>query len=492
MPVQQNPLRDNFEKACQQTEDPNQREFIALDAVGFLIKNTKTDFDKDIQKEIDEEEKSSDGLPPLPDNGAEMNDDLCANIEARLANFLAAIARLKKSADSPVVIGLFARAKALGQKVDAWRRYDYWVGLAEFLQNSTTDQWRLWRSAALAQQKARFAIADGDFTNAKLYAVYGLQKLAQLRDHKLYLDLCSRLENAIAEGQDACWRLATALGNWVIKESVNARHYLREVGMRHNLGNQLLIAGKIKEAMAMLQQAQESRKRYSSIQDMDYYYVNLLERLARAYLYSGGMQKAADYLEQYEHYAQQPREKTLLWLGKGYAALVNNLADQAEQNFEEARKNARGPDDNNPKDFFNLWSALVSLGLAGLKRKDAGKARNKLDEARQRGRQKDFLNNPDRKIHDFLVEAEIFIENKQFDQAEGLITNAKKEFDESRLDSPRRQIQWGLTNAYFLEQRNLPGDKEKAQSLRKDALDLANAHGFYAADIDLLKTLICG
>ncbi len=492
MPVPQNPLRDIYEKACQQTEDPNQREWIALDAVSFLIKNTKTDFDKDIEKEIDEEEKSSKGLPPLPDNGAPMNDDLCANIEARLAAFLAAIARLKKFPDSPVVIGLFARAKVLGQKVDAWWQYNYWAGLVDFLQNATAVQWRAWRSAALAQQKARFAIAGGDFTNAKLYAVYGLQKLAQLRDHRLYLDLCSRLENAIAEGPDACWRLATALGSWVIKESANARHYLREVGMRHNLGNQFLIAGRNNEAMTMLEKAQQVHKKYSSIQDMDYYYINLLERLARAYLYSGDVQKAADYLEQYEQYAQQPREKTLLCLGKGYAALFNGLPEQAEQDFGMAREYARGPDDDNPNDFSNLWSALVSLGLAGLKRKDAGKARQKLDEARQRGRQKDFLNNPDRKIHDLLVEAEILIENKQFHQAGGLIADAKKELDESRIDSPRRQIQWGLANAFFLEQRNLPGDKEKAQSLRHDALALASSWGFYTADIDLLKTLIYG
>jgi tetratricopeptide (TPR) repeat protein len=497
MPVLQNPLRDNFEKACQQTEDPNQREFIALDAVSFLIKSTKPDevsqIDKEIQKEIDKEKDSSDGLPPLPDNGAQMNDDLCAKIEARLASFLAAIARLKKSPDSPVIIGLFARAKVLGQKVDAWRRYDYWAGLVEFLQNSTTDQWRSWRSAAIAQQKARFAIADGDFTNAKLYAVYGLQKLAPLRDHKLYLDLCSRLENAIAEGQDACWRLATALGYWVIKESVNARHYLREVGMRHNLGNQLFIAGKNKEAMAVLQQAQQSCKQYTSIQDMDYYYINLLERPARAYLNGGtggDVQKATDYLENYGYYAQQPREKTLLHLGKGYLALYNQKPDEAKTEFTEACSNAQDQDGGNAsKDFFNLWSAYMSLGIACMKLGQIAEALDYLNKSRQHGAGKDFLKNPDRAIHNKLMEAQIEILKKNAKQAEDAITEAQNIFTKSLLDSPRREIQLLLTEASL---RLLQGNADKAQELQNKALEQARKNGFNAPNVDLLAILIFG
>jgi hypothetical protein len=497
MPEPQNPLRDSFEKACQQTQDPAQHQFIALDAVKFLIENTTpaevSEIDAEIKKEIENESNSSAGLPPLPEEEAPLNDDLCAQIESRLANFLIAIARLKKSPNSPVVIGLFARAKVLGQKVDAWRQYDYWAGLVDFLQRSTDDQWQLWRSAGIAQQKARFAIADGDFSNAKLYAIYGLQKLAQLRDHKLYLDLCSRLQNAIAEGEDACLRLATALGHWVIKESLDACHYLRTVGMRHNLGNQLLIAGKNKEATAVLLQAQQTCKKYWSIPEMSYYDVNLMERLARAYLNSGkngDVQKAADYLDDYGYYAQQPREKTLWHLGKGYLALYKQKPDEAKTEFTKAYENAKGQGGGNAsQDFFNLWSAYVSLGIVCMILGQLNEALDYLSKSRQHGGGKNFLNNPDRAIHDSLIDAEIAILQTNETQAENAITNAVETLAQSRLDSPRREIQWRLTKAslYDLQKK----DKD-AQILRDEALALARDNGFNTTNIDQLKALIFG
>jgi hypothetical protein len=215
-----------------------------------------------------------------------------------------------------------------------------------------------------------------------------------------------------------------------------------------------------------------------------------LERLARTYLNRGEAHKASDYLRRYEVQAQQPREKTLCHLGKGYWELYNNNLEKAKAEFEEARQCALGQGSGNPpKDFFNLWSAYVSLGLVCEMLNQTDEALKHLNDSRKHGGQKKFLNNPDRAIHDCLIDAEIAILKKNETQAEEAITKAKATLAKSLLDSPRREIQWRLTKASLCDLQKKDAD---AKRLRDEASARAREDGFSTSNIAQLKALIFG
>lgn len=480
-----------FESECQ-AASPNQREGIALTALDFLMKSPSnggigTEIDGDY---ANNKSPAGDGTP-LPDGSFELNEALCAQLEARLAIFFPSILHLKETLTLSAFLLLMAKARALCEKVDAWRNFPYWAPLLDFLKNATEEQtqaqWKSWRSAAIAQQKARVEIGNGDFERAKSCAIYGLQCLGNIPDRRLYLDLCSRVENAIAEGKDACACLAAALGDWVVSQSRAIGHYLRAVGMLHNLGNQHLIAGKNADAVAALELAQQLCNAYWPIQDMSYYEVNLLERLARAYLNRGEAQKASDYLERFGVHARQPRQKTLYSLGKGYLALYAGDPQKAQQEFETARQSAQG-NGNPPDDFFNLWSAYMSLALSYLKRTphDTKSALKCLQQARDHCQTGHGFDSVDREIHEDLIEAEAKIKKGLPDEARTAFTKAQNRRQDTSLDSPRRHIQLLFAKAL------LPENASQASQLRAQALQEALNNGFNPPNIGLLEILICG
>lgn len=477
----------DYEQQCQQAINSAQREQKALEALDSLLQTTLPgDIKTALEQEYTDNKSPSSEATPLPDGDFELDDTLCALLEARLANIFPSLNYLKSVLPPEAFSTYLARVRRLCQQVDMKRSYIYWVPLLDFLQNATAGQWRLWRISAIAQQKARAEIGNGDFERAKQFAIGGLQSLAGLPDHRLYLDLCSRVENAIAEG-DACFCLATALGNWVVNESVKASHYLRAVGMGHNLGNQLLIAGRNTDAITALQQAKTLCDQQWPIKDMNYYQVNLLERLARAYLNQDNVALATEYLEKFHAGARQPRELTLYHLGKGYLALRAGQPKIAIAEFKEACNCAHGSGGSNlPDDFFNLWSAHMSLGLAYLKDSDSDAARVNLEDARQHGVKRNFLNNHHRKIHDWLLDAEISILDKVDQQAETAVRNAEDALN--GMASPRRRMQLLLTKASLRDLKPKPG--ENPQTLRAEAIQIANVNGFNTSDIDKLKVAV--
>jgi hypothetical protein len=477
----------DYEHQCQQAPDLAQREQIALEALNFLMQTPAPgDIKTELEREYAGNKSPSGDAAPLPDGGLELDDAFCALLEARLANIFPALNYLKQVLPPAALSIYLARVRTICQQVDAWRNFIYWAPLLDFLQNATAGQWRLWRLAAIAQQKARAEIGNGDFERAKQFAIAGLQSLAGLPDHRLYLDLCSRVENAIAEG-DACFCLATALGERVLRESLAACHYLRAVSMGHNLGNQHLITGQNARAVLALEQAKALCEQHWPIKDMNHYQVNLLERLARAYLNRGEVARATEHLEKFHADARQPRELALYHLGKGYLALHAGQPQTAKIEFKEACNCARGRGGNNlPDDFFNLWSAHVSLGLACLKGSDSDEARTNLEEARQRGAERNFLNNPHRKIHDWLLDAEISILDKVEQQAETALRNAEGALN--GLASPRRRMQLLLTKASLRELKPKAG--EDPLTLRAEAIQIANDNGFDTSDIDQLKLAV--
>jgi hypothetical protein len=173
-------------------------------------------------------------------------------------------------------------------------------------------------------------------------------------------------------------------------------------------------------------------------------------------------------------------------LGKGYLALHDGQPQTAKDEFKEACNCARGRGGNNlPDDFFNLWSAHVSIGLASLKGNDSDEARKNLDDARQHGAQKNFLNNSHRKIHDWLLDAEISILDRVDQQAETALRNADSALN--GLASPRRRMQLLLTKASL---REAQGNSSEAQTLRDQAIQIADDNGFDTSDIDLLKLAV--
>lgn len=481
------PTLSDYERACQQTADKTQREQMALAAVSFLLENSTptTIILQEITTALATEAASLGEAAPLPEGEFDLNSALCAQLEARLVDFFPSIFRLKNSSDPAVALNLLTRARIICQKIDTWRQYEYWTPLFDFLRSATPDQWEQWRCSVIAQQKARTAIGDAKFDLAKQFAVYGLQRLAGIPDHRLYLDLSSRLENAIAQG-DAYYCVAIALGYWVVKESLVAGHYLRAVGMRHNLGNQLVITGKNADAITVLEQAQQLCNDFGSVRDMNYYQINILERLACAYLNRGEVQKAADYMARYDFYARQPGEQVLHRLGRGSLAMDGGEHEMAKQHFEEACQFAEsGGNGNPPKDFFNLWSAYVSLGWVCILRNTPDDTLTYLQQALTHGEALTGFLNADRMSHHFLILAEARVLKNELALAEAAIDSASGFIKD--LDSPRRNIQLLLTKASL---NDAQGNSATAQTLRAQAVQIALSNGFEASSLNRLKMAV--
>ena len=92
MPELQKTLRD-YERECRDATGPDKRR-IALEARDFLIQTPvpatiKTQVDRQANQESD----SSGEAAPLPTGELKIDDALCAQLEARLADFFPAILR---------------------------------------------------------------------------------------------------------------------------------------------------------------------------------------------------------------------------------------------------------------------------------------------------------------------------------------------------------------------------------------------------------------
>lgn len=470
------PTLFDYEHACQQTNDKTQREQIALTAVSFLLDNT-TPTAEILQKiaEALAEENAPGEVVSLPEGEFDLNNSLCARLEACLADFFPSIARLKNASDPALALNLFTRARILCQKIDIWRQYEYWTPLFDFLRAATPGQWQQWRSSVIAQQKARAAIGEAQFPIAKQFAIYGMQCLAGIPDHRLYLDLCSRLENGIAQG-DAYYCLAIALGYWVAKESSAAGYHLRLAGMRHNLGNQLLISGKNAEAITVLEQNQQLCNEYWFVRDIGFYQTNQWERLASAYLNKNDTIRGTDYLSKFDFYAQQPREQTLHRLGSGSLAGHSGTHETAEQKFNDARQTAQG------KAAFNLWTAYANLAWICAVRNKLVDALTYLQQALTYGATIDGFMNADRDSHCSLILAEIKTRQGDLAAAQAAIDRAAELIQ--GFDLPRRQMQLLLTKASL---RVAQGNNTEAQLLRDQAIQNALLSGFDASDINRLK-----
>ncbi len=490
MPELQKTLRD-YEDECRKATGPDKRS-IALEARDFLIKAPVPETIKtQIERQLSQENASSGEAAPFPTGELKLDDALCSQLEARLADFFPSIFYLK----APSADELLTRAMAICEAVDLHRKYEYWFPIFDFLKNATAEEWRKWRIAAIAQQNARIEIGNGAFERAKWFACYGLKNLVeisesptQIRDYRLYLDLSSRLENAIAEG-DACLNVAFELGTWIIEESGRIKHHLRVVGMRHNLGNQYLIAGRNNKAIEVLEAAQKTCDDCWPIRDMNYFQVNLLERLVRAYLNRGqinDIKKAAENLEKFGIYARRAREKTLYHLQKGYLAIHTGDHPSAEQEFHAALEYAQGRESSDAQsDFFNWWSAIASLALLCLINKLPNRALDYLEEARKHGEKLlEFLNS-DRKIHYLLVLVEAYVQNNKREMAIDALNKAKDLIDD--LDSPRRQIQLFFIESLLYDGPNAPEDPN---SNWRKAIAMARENGFHDPDEKMVKIAI--
>jgi tetratricopeptide (TPR) repeat protein len=368
---------------------------------------------------------------------------------------------------------LITRAREICQKVDWWRKYDYWAPLLDFWERVDEKIWRRWRIASISQQNARTAVRQGDFRLAKMYAIHGLQNLYDISDRRLYLDLCSRLQSAIAEGE-GCLNVAAALGNWVIQESLFMGHYLRAVGMGHNLGNQLLIAGKNDEAIKTLESAHELSEAWWHIRDMSYFQVALLERLARAYFNAGDEKKAQHYLELFGIHARNIREKVLYHLCKGDAALRAANYEKAQQEFHAVLEWVPNDGSSDFKDSFgNIWNAYLSLGIACLRTGSPERALSYFEAARAHGEKLEGFLNAERRGHYLLLVAEARIQKNELESARAALIEVEKL--SQQVDSPRLRVHQLFINALLHEQQN---DLTAAEDDLEKALQICYESGF--------------
>lgn len=478
-----------YERDCQNAASPAEKRRLALEARdAFIQTSAPATITEEVLRQFNQESANSGPAAPLPDGNLQITNDADgAQLEARLTDFFPAIFALEQSGGE----ALLNRARIVCEQVDAYRQHNYWLPLFDYLNNATAASWQKWRFAVIAQKNARIEIGNGDFVRAGWFTILGLQNLvsfsttpATILDYRLYLDLCGRLQNVIAEGR-ACLHVGAELGKWIIEESHRVKHYLRAVGVGLNLGNQHLFAGKNHDAISILEAAQATCNTQWTIRDMDYFQVNLLERLARAYINRGqsaDLVAAAAYLENFGALAQRSREKTLYQMGKGYLALQAGDYPNAKASFYSALEYARGQHPNDaPNDFTNMWSAFMSLVLLGLKRNMPAQALNYLEEARKHGdKLLEFLN-AGKKCYACLLAAEAHVQLNDRTAAWAALSQAQG--FASGLGSPRRQIQLLFIEALLIDP---PDNDTKYQQ----ALQLARQNGFNNSDDGLVRLAI--
>ncbi|MGH7456281.1 MAG: hypothetical protein ACRENG_33325, partial [bacterium] len=176
--------------------------------------------------------------------------------------------------------------------------------------------------------------------------------------------------------------------------------------------------------------------------------------------------------------------QTLHRLGRGGLAMQAGTHDVAEQKFVEARQFAQG-EGNPPKDFFNLWSAHVSLGWVCTLCNKPVDALAHLQKSLDHGETLPGFLNADRESHYLLTMAEAKILKNALAEAQTTINAAAALIQ--GFDLPRRQMQLRLTTASL---RDAEGNGNEAQNLRNQAIQIALTNGFDASDIGRLKMAV--
>ncbi|MCI0691579.1 CHAT domain-containing protein [candidate division KSB1 bacterium] len=439
----------DFEQRCRETPDPKEKEKIALAAVEFLVSQDVPDsIVNQVNQEVAKEDLS---LPAdtllFPEIPAVMDDSLAGLYESRLAGNLPKLYWMRRNKPESVPSENFVAARKIAAELDAWANYAYWEPLMDFLEKADDQEWKRWRVAAKAADLSRIAYNQSHFERAKFFAISGFHSLVAIPDRRLYLDICFRLQNAIAEGLESLFNIGFALGDWITRESLVTRHYLRAVSTELNIGNQLMLTGRFDEALKRLKDVLRLIQRWRHVRWMNVYKDKCMERISAAAYNMGDYSLMVYYLNLSGLAATNTRQKTLYHIHRGQAA--KNLGDfqTAETEFQEAITYGKGDERKGIEpDQLNVFYAYLNLGNLFLEYNLPEKAIFYYEQARAYGENIKGFFNPERMSRYWLRVAQAFIQKKDMTAAKMALENAKQ-----FIDSPDLRVRHLFATATLYE-----------------------------------------
>lgn len=469
----------DFEQRCMKAADPLKRQKLALAAMDFLLHAGAPDT---IAKEVYQAASVEKSAPPVANecrmaDGVAINDSLWTVYEARIAKFLPTLFYLKHAIDPNVGQIQLANAKNLAEKIDAYTQYNYWVPLLDFLHAADSTGWRHWRAATIAAGKSRDAYNRDEFKLAMFYAICGLQNLSDIPDRRLYLDLCLRLQNAIAY-DEADFSIALAFGEWIAQECLQAKYYLRAASIGYNLGDQLSRIGRYDEAIEKLKNVLDIVAHWPDIAGMiDWYQPWTHERIALTLREIGEYQAALAHLQFFGRAAQSPREKALYHQDVGLIVRRLGEIEHAEQQYMIALKEAKN------KDLANSWYSFYYLAELFLDYNLPEKALNYLEEGKSyvENRDQDFLKSNERLSYYLLLKARIQIKMGETKLARGTLEQTAKSI--ATLNSPILRVEQGLTTANLYQNLN---EFEEAKRQLAQTLEFCRTRGFFLQELGVI------
>lgn len=475
----------DFEQRCMKTADPLERQEIALDATDFLMQQeVPAPVAQEIQQAaVAEKPTSTLEMDWAIVDSVAMNDSLWALCESRLSQFLPSVYYLKHSADPTASQIRLARAKSLAEKIDAYNKNNYWAALLDFLNKADSTTWHNWRMAVISNKKSQEAYNVSKYDFARWFAIYGIKCLAQIPvDRRLYLDLCFRLQNAIAEGEST-FRLAFAFGDWIIKESMAIRYCLRAVSMEYNIANQLYRPGRYDEMIERLKNVQHLTRQWREFCGMEWYGRRALERLAAALYELGEYQAASQNLEVFGKITEGNTEAALYHIDKGQIAEAYGKYEIAEQEFLSSIAAAKGnSQDDDDDDSHNVWEAYHYLGDLFLNYDLPDRAITHYREAaRYIKSRRNFLNNDERAAYSLVRLAEAQIRQNRLDEAKKTLSLVEKKLQ--LVDSPLRLVEC-VTKAATLYQ--VLNEHQEAENRLGQALDICRQYGLFTEEIKVI------
>jgi CHAT domain-containing protein len=442
----QQPSLMDYEKRCRETPDSTEKEKIALQAVEFLVRQSVPDsiVQQVNQAVVNENLSSSTDSVLFLEIPAIMSDSLAGFHEAFLRDHLPQLYYARRMAKNGVVNENWVAARRIAEKLDAWAKYDYWAPLMDFLENARDEVWHRWRAAVIAAKMSRGATRDTQFARAKFFAVYGLQGLAEMPDRRLYLDLCFRLQNAIAEG-DAVFNLGFALGNWITRESLAAKYYLRAAGAECNIANQFVLTGRFDEALEKLKEVRQLIQQRQHVKLINYYEDLCHERMSAAAYQKGDLNSMIYYLNLTRTPNTSTRQKVLGHIRQGQTAKYRGEFETAEKEFEQAIAYGKGNENHEP-DPANVFYAHLNLGVLYSEYNMPERALLYYNRARQYAENEGFLN-AERWSDYWLHCAQAYIQRGDMTSAKTALDHATKQF----IDSPHLRIKNLFTAATIYE-----------------------------------------